>query len=117
MSDIATTVTDIRAQVEGRLKELEPLVQEYEELRRIAAAIDGDAQAAPRRELRPSGPGRPGSSARADEAERLIAASPGMSVAELAETMGIGPTYLYRLLPRMEREGRLRKEGRGYHVT
>ena len=117
MSDIATTVTDIRAQVEGRLKELEPLVQEYEELRRIAAAIDGEAQAAPRRELRPSGPGRPGNSARADEAERLIAASPGVSVAELAETMGIGPTYLYRLLPRMEREGRVRKEGSGYYVT
>ena len=117
MSDLATSVTDIRAQVEGRLKELEPLVQEYEELRRIAAAIDGDVQASPRRELRPSGPGRPGNSARADEAERLIAGSPGISVAELAETMGIGPTYLYRLLPRMEREGRLRKEGRGYYVT
>jgi hypothetical protein len=116
MSDV-TTVTDIRAQVEGRLKELEPLVQEYEELRRIAAAIDGDVQASPRRELRPSGPGRPGNSARADEAERLIVASPGISVAELAETMGIGPTYLYRLLPRMEREGRLRKEGRGYYVA
>jgi hypothetical protein len=117
MSDLATSVTDIRAQVEGRLKELEPLVQEYEELRRIAAAIDGDVRASPRRELRPSGPGRPGNSARADEAERLIAGSPGISVAELAETMGIGPTYLYRLLPRMEREGRLRKEGRGYFVT
>jgi hypothetical protein len=117
MSDIATTVTDIRPQVEGRLKELQPLVQEYAELRRIAAAIDGSAQAAPRRELRPSGPGRPGHSARADEAERLIAGSPGISVAELAETMGIGPTYLYRLLPRMEREGRLRKEGRGYYVA
>ena len=33
-----TTVHGIRAQVEDRLKELEPLVQEYEELRRIAAA-------------------------------------------------------------------------------
>jgi len=117
MSDLATSVTGIRAQVEDRLKELEPLVQEYEELRRIAAAIDGDVQASPRRELRPSGPGRPGNSARADEAERLIAGSPGISVAELAETMGIGPTYLYRLLPRMEREGRLRKEGRGYYVA
>jgi len=113
-----TTVHGIRAQVEDRLKELEPLVHEYEELRRIAAAIDGEEHPpAPRRQLRPSGPGRPGSSARADEAELLIAANPGVTVAELAETMGIGPTYLYRLLPRMEREGRLRKEGRGYYVT
>lgn len=112
-----TTVHGIRAQVEDRLKELEPLVQEYEELRRIAAAIDGEEHPpAARRELRPSGSGRPGHSARAEEAERLIAGNPGMTVAELAETMGIGPTYLYRLLPRMEREGRLRKEGRGYYV-
>lgn len=114
----AQTVDGIRAQVEDRLKELEPLVQEYDELRRIAAAIDGEGRALPpRRELRPSGPGRPGNSARADEAEQLIAASPGITVAELAEAMGIGPTYLYRLLPRMEREGRLRKDGRGYYVA
>jgi len=113
-----TTVHGIRAQVEDRLKELEPLVQEYEELRRIAAAIDGEERPpAHRRGLRPSAPGRPGNSARADEAEQLIAANPGVTVAELAETMGIGPTYLYRLLPRMEREGRLRKEGRGYYVS
>ena len=118
MTQAQTTVHGIRAQVEDRLKELEPLVHEYEELRRIAAAIDGEERPpAHRRGLRPSAPGRPGNSARADEAEQLIAANPGVTVAELAETMGIGPTYLYRLLPRMEREGRLRKEGRGYYVS
>ena len=31
--------------------------------------------------------------------------------------MGIGTTYLYRLLPRLEREGKLRKEGKGYHLA
>ena len=114
------TVEDIRTQVEGRLKELEPLVDEYRRLKRVAEAIDEDSQepqrrAAPRRALRSAGAGQPGNSARAAQAQELIAAQPGVTVAELAESMGIGPTYLYRLLPQLERDGKLRKEGKGYH--
>jgi hypothetical protein len=116
------TVEEIRSQVEGRLKELEPYVDEYRRLQRVVAAIDAEdsagivsRRAAPRRALRPAGAGRPGHSARAEQAQQLIAERPGISVAELAESMGIGPTYLYRLLPALEREGKLRKEGKGYH--
>ncbi|HZB75379.1 MAG TPA: hypothetical protein VE526_04075 [Solirubrobacteraceae bacterium] len=116
------TVEEIRSQVEGRLKELEPYVDEYRRLQRVVEAIDAEnsagivtRRAAPRRVLRPAGAGRPGHSARAEQAQQLIAERPGISVAELAESMGIGPTYLYRLLPALEREGKLRKEGKGYH--
>ena len=116
------TVEEIRTRVEGRLKELEPYVDEYQRLQRVREAIGADAEAAPtsrraspRRALRTAGAGRPGHSARAEEAQKLIAKRPGVSVAELAQTMGIGPTYLYRLLPKLEREGKLRKEGKGYH--
>jgi hypothetical protein len=114
---------DVRRRVERRIAELEPLVQEYEELRRIVAAIDGEAaergsgQAPPRRRLTPSGPGAGGHSARGEDALARIAAQPGVAVGELAAQMGIGTTYLYRLLPRLEREGRLRKEGKGYHLA
>lgn len=129
MSDVSVK-DDVRGRVESRMKELEPLVKEYEELRRIAAAIDtqegradGDGttrrtgRAAPRRALRASGPGRGGHGARSDEARKLIAENPGVTVAGLAERMGIGTTYLYRLLPRLEREGALRKQGKGYHLA
>jgi hypothetical protein len=127
VSDVSVK-DDVRSRVEARMKELEPLVKEYDELRRIAAAIDtqeaaadGTARrpgrAAPRRTLRASGPGRGGHGARSDEARKLIGEKPGISVAELAEKMGIGTTYLYRLLPRLEREGALRKEGKGYHLA
>ena len=116
------TVEEIRSQVEGRLKELEPYVDEYRRLQRVVEAIDAEnsagivtRRAAPRRVLRRAGAGRPGHSARAEQAQQLIAERPGISVAELAESMGIGPTYLYRLLPALEREGKLRKEGKGYH--
>jgi len=122
---------DIRTRVLGRMQELQPLVEEYEELRRIAAAIEADAaaardadaslprprRAAPRRRLRASGPGKDGHGARSDQARKLIADQPGVTVAELAKKMGIGTTYLYRLLPRLEREGVLRKQGQGYHLA
>ena len=112
---------DVRRQVESRLAELEPLVREYEDLRRIVAAIDSDergsGRAAPHRQLAPGGPGPGGHGARAEDALRRIAAQPGVAVGELAEQMGIGTTYLYRLLPRLEREGKLRKEGKGYYLA
>ena len=118
---MAEAVDEIRERVEGRLKELEPYVTEYQALQRVRDAIDGDVpapparSAAPARKLRPTGAGRAGNSARAEQAQKLIAKKPGVTVAELSQTMGIGPTYLYRLLPRLEREGKLRKVGKGYH--
>ena len=117
---------DVRSRVLGRMEELQPLVDEYEELRRIAAAIDTEQAAAestrtgratPRRALRPAGPGREGHSARSEQAKELIGAQPGITVAELADKMGIGTTYLYRLLPKLERAGALRKQGKGYHLA
>ena len=118
------TVEGIRATVMGRLEELEPYVEEYQRLQRIAAALEEESsagpagrRAAPRRALRSTGAGRAGQSARADQAQQLIAKRPGVTVAELSQEMGIGPTYLYRLLPRLEREGKLRKEGKGYHTA
>jgi hypothetical protein len=113
----STVKDDIRSKAKARIEELQPLVEEYEEMQRIVAAIDGAERSspAPRRRLRATGAGPKGHSARADEAQRLISAEPGISVGDLAARMGIGTTYLYRLLPRLEREGVLRKEGRGYH--
>jgi hypothetical protein len=116
----ATLTDDIRASVHQRINELEPLVREYEELRRIMAVIEGRDEPAtrpvPLRSRRASRM-RPGRrhSGRADQAQQLIAAQPGISVADLAHKMGIGTTYLYRLLPRLEREGKLRKRQHGYH--
>ena len=125
MSDVAVK-EDVRARVLGRIEELQPLVEEYEDLRRIAAAIETEAaarsaeeasrsrRAGSRRAVRA---GRNGHGARSDQARTLIGEQPGVTVAELADTMGIGTTYLYRLLPRLEREGVLRKQGQGYHLA
>ena len=47
---------------------------------------------------------------------RIIGQNPGITVAELGKKMRLkAPNYLYRVLPDLEKEGRVRKKGRGYH--
>ena len=128
MSSNVSVAAEVRNRVEARLKELEPLVQEYEDLRRVASALeDPEATAAPpgkpasratpRRRMRSAGAGAAGNTARAAQALELVRRRPGITVAELADELGIGTTYLYRLMPRMDREGKVRKDGRGYYAV
>jgi hypothetical protein len=139
MPDLST----IRAQVEDRLKELEgliaPLMAERDELKSVAEKFTSNGAArvsapakrgrraaapkaaarkttaraksagTPRRARRTSGGGR------AQQAIGLIAAKPGMTVPEMAKAMGIGSNYLYRVLPQLEKDGKVTKEGKGYH--
>jgi DNA-binding IclR family transcriptional regulator len=60
--------------------------------------------------------GRPkGSGKRATEALSLVRGQPGITIPELAAKMGIKQNYLYRVLPGLEKEGKLEKKGRGWH--
>jgi ribosomal protein S25 len=54
------------------------------------------------------------SGTRADEAVKLIAKEPGISASEIAKRMKIKPNYLYRVLGELEKEGRVKKDGRSY---
>ena len=40
---------------------------------------------------------------------------PGITIPELASHMGIKPNYLYRVLPQLADEGKVRREGKGWH--
>ena len=42
-------------------------------------------------------------------------ARPGITIPEIAEAMGIQQNYLYRVLPALQKDGLVRKEGRGWH--
>jgi hypothetical protein len=114
---------DVRKQVEERLRELQPLVDEYERLRQVADLLAEPTDAGsrkprsrstPRRALASNASSRRAKGQRSEDALKLIRERPGITVADAAQALGIGTTYLYRLLPRLEREGRIRKEGRGY---
>jgi uncharacterized membrane protein len=112
---------DVRKQAEKRIKELEPLVAEYEQLQQVVELLAGEPaakpareRATPRRAIARGATSRRAQGQRSDDALKLIREQPGITVADTAAALGIGTTYLYRLLPRLEREGKIRKEGRGY---
>jgi DNA-binding IscR family transcriptional regulator len=46
---------------------------------------------------------------------KLVADNPGIPASEIAKRMRIKPNYLYRVLAELEKEGRVRKDGRAYH--
>jgi hypothetical protein len=115
---MADTVNQARALLEQRAKELR------DELRQIEGAISGLGG-------RKRGPGRPrgsGASAgtrkrrrrrggtRADQAVKFITESPGINASDLSRKMKLkAPNYLYRVLPELEKDGRIKKKGKGYH--
>jgi hypothetical protein len=149
-------LNDTRAEIAARLAELEPLLEEYQELQAAAAALkkipagsrQGASNASPRRgssgrprvraATRPASPeastspatarparktraktrgGRPkGTGKRTVQALALIGEQPGITIPELAERMGVVRTYLYRVLPPLQKEGKIAKSGGGWKV-
>jgi predicted ArsR family transcriptional regulator len=60
--------------------------------------------------------GRPrGSGTRSKQALELVRTRPGITIPEIAEAIGIQQNYLYRVLPSLQKDGLVRKEGRGWH--
>jgi hypothetical protein len=59
---------------------------------------------------------RRGSGARAAQTLELVEAqASGITIPELAEKMGIKQNYLYRVLPGLQKEGKVRKRGRTWY--
>jgi len=58
---------------------------------------------------------RKGSGTRAAEALAFVQGQPGITIPELAAKMGIKQNYLYRVLPGLEQESKVQKQGRGWH--
>jgi hypothetical protein len=59
---------------------------------------------------------RKGSGTRAAEALSFVQAQAGITIPELAAKMGIKQNYLYRVLPGLEKDGKVQKKGRGWHA-
>jgi CRP-like cAMP-binding protein len=123
---VADFLEEKRKEISARLKELKPLVDEYQRLEaaeRALAGVEGrparaaSAPAARRRRGGSSGRrGRPkGSGTRAIQALELVRARPGITIPELAEAMGIKQNYLYRVMPELAKNGEIVKSGRGWH--
>jgi hypothetical protein len=119
-----------RKEIQGRLKELKPLVDEYRRLEAAERALSGvasDGAAAPaparRRTARRQRTGttgrrgRPrGSGTRGQQALALVKDNPGITIPQLAQAMGIQQNYLYRVMPTLAEQGKGTKSGRGWHL-
>jgi hypothetical protein len=82
----------------------------------VAETAAPEAAAAPARGgARRKAGRRKGSGTRAAQALSFVTAQPGITIPELAARMGIKQNYLYRVLPSLESEGKVAKEGRGWH--
>ncbi len=128
MSDFLDTK---RKEIAARLRELEPLVDEYRQLEAAQTALAGLPSAAARPAARrtrsgraaasgasPRRRGRPrGSGTRALQALELVKARPGITTSEIAAAMGIKQNYLYRVLPSLERDSKIAKRGRGWFAS
>jgi len=113
-----------RKEIDARLRELRPLVDEYQRLEKASAALAevGNGSPSPRRRRRVSGAGgrrrrgRPrGSGTRSVQALELVRARPGITISELADAMSIKANYLYRVMPTLESEGQVKKRDKGWH--
>lgn len=133
MPPTTNVLDDARELVEKRLAELN---EERERLERALAELGGKATrrspgrprgrakaaASPSGTSGTSGTGGTGrkkrrgrrGGTRADQAVKLIEQQPGISASDVAKTMKIKPNYLYRVLGDLEKEGRVKKDGRNY---
>jgi hypothetical protein len=134
----ANVFDEARDALERSVRELrEQLSQAEEALEKLGGNV---TRRGPGRPSRPGrrGPGRPKGSTnkassagttaprkrrkrrggtRADQAVQLIESQPGISASDVAKTMKIKPNYLYRVLGDLEKEGRVKKDGRQYFPT
>ena len=128
---MADFLEEKKREIDARLKELRPLVDEYHRLEAAAAALQGvggtgnsrtsapAARRTGRRRSTGTGTGRRGrprgSGTRSKQALELVRSRPGITIPEIAEAIGIQQNYLYRVLPALQKDGLVRKEGRGWH--
>jgi sugar-specific transcriptional regulator TrmB len=124
-NEVADFLDEKRKEIQARLKELRPLVDEYHRLEaaeRALSGVGGTTAAAPTRRRRSSASsngrrGRPrGSGTRAAQALQLVGERPGITIPELADAMGIKQNYLYRVMPGLADDGKVTKSGRGWHL-
>jgi predicted Rossmann fold nucleotide-binding protein DprA/Smf involved in DNA uptake len=133
MPSTTNVIDEARELLERRLADLH---DERQRLERALAELGGKVKRSPGRPRgsattstpsAPSTPSTPKASGgpkkrrrrrggtRADQAVDLITSQPGISASDVAKTMKIKPNYLYRVLGDLEKEGRVKKDGRQYY--
>jgi sugar-specific transcriptional regulator TrmB len=120
---MAPSPTDVldqaRSLLEDRIKELD---DERRKLERTLSDMTG-GRVGRRRPGRPKGSTTRRTSGRkrgrrratrADQAVKHVKANPGITASEIAKKMRIQPNYVYRVMGELQKQGRVKKKGKGY---
>lgn len=124
---MAELVGQIQRDIEKRLRELRPLIEEKEQLEAVLAALNGDygapanggGRGRTRATATPSGraPYAGGKSRRAPRGAnreailKLVGERPGISAAEVAEITNIAKPTVHTTISQLKRKGILEPEG------
>jgi hypothetical protein len=120
---VSTAIDEARENIQQALVEIEA---EKAKLERALKELGGTVK--PKRRGRPAG-GRSGASkatsaskpkrrrarkggTRADHVVDLVTKEPGISTSDVATKLKVKPNYLYRVVGDLEKEGRVKKDGR-----
>ncbi len=116
---MAKALDDVKRDLRNRLKELEPLVKEYEQLQRADLALNfSEPQEAPAGRPRSNGKARKPAKTSAKRAPRgankekvygVISERPGVSVGEIAQASGVGKPIIYNITRAGIEKGELEK--------
>jgi hypothetical protein len=128
---VTTFVDSAVKDIDDRLKQLK---EEASRLEAARAALTGprrrpgrprgsrSATARPRttravatRATRPRG--RRGGNTRANQALELVRKRPGITIPQIAVAMKIQPNYLYRVMPRLQSDGQVKRDGQGWRLA
>jgi hypothetical protein len=52
---------------------------------------------------------------RGDQALALVRERPGITIPEIASSLGTEPNYLYRVMPSLVKDGTVKRDGQGWH--
>lgn len=123
---LAEEARDVRRRIADRLRELEPLVREYEELVQVAAdlGIELDPSVADRARTRARPQARPPTEGGGPESERpspgevasrvleAVRSEPGKTVGDYAAILGLAQTTLYRPVRQLTDDGMIVRRAR-----
>ena len=115
----------LEKRVKDRMRELRPMLAEYQELEGVARRLGLDVEDEPadqrraptrrasrtQRRVTPSRRPRARAGSRHDQLLSLIQQQPGITVREAGQQLGVDGTSLYRVVRRLEQEGAVKKEG------
>jgi predicted HTH transcriptional regulator len=124
---MADLVAQIQRDIEKRLKELRPLIEEKDQLEAVLAALNGETaangavasstRARPRASTPARAPYAGGKSRRAPRGAnreailKIVGERPGISAAEVAEITNIAKPTVHTTISQLKRKGILEAEG------